>query len=229
MNQEKIGKFIFSLRKKAGLTQEELGEKLCVTGKAVSRWENGLSLPDIFVINNFCKLFNITNDEFFSAKKKEKNTIKKLVINLFLSLIIFFVIYLFFVNCLNRYYDFHIYIVRSESSLFSVEGIIHINAKNKFLILSNLQYLGDDLSNIVKIKYFFKINDTIIFEKEVTDNIFIKNESVIFEYDSSDIDHDFCNNLFLEVYYVTSDKVLHHQDINLAISQFNYSDSITNR
>lgn len=44
MDQIKIGKFIAALRKEKGLTQEKLGEKLGVTNKTVSRWENGDSL-----------------------------------------------------------------------------------------------------------------------------------------------------------------------------------------
>lgn len=44
MDQIKIGKFIAALRKDKGLTQEQLGEKLGVTNKTISRWENGDSL-----------------------------------------------------------------------------------------------------------------------------------------------------------------------------------------
>lgn len=43
MNQEKIGKFISSLRKEKGYTQLELAKKLGVTDKAVSKWERGIS------------------------------------------------------------------------------------------------------------------------------------------------------------------------------------------
>lgn len=46
MNQDKIGKFILSCRKKINLTQEELGEKLGVTNKAISKLERGKCLPD---------------------------------------------------------------------------------------------------------------------------------------------------------------------------------------
>ena len=47
MDQVKVGKFIAALRKEQGLTQEALGQRLGVTNKTVSRWENGNYMPDI--------------------------------------------------------------------------------------------------------------------------------------------------------------------------------------
>ena len=47
MNQEKIGNFIKEQRKFKKLTQAEFAEKLGVTNRAVSKWENGICLPDI--------------------------------------------------------------------------------------------------------------------------------------------------------------------------------------
>lgn len=77
MNQEKIGKFIAKLRKEKGFTQKELAEKLNITDKAVSKWENGKSLPDILIIPNLCKELEITvndllNREVISMENYEK-------------------------------------------------------------------------------------------------------------------------------------------------------------
>ena len=47
MDQEKIGKFILKLRKEKNMTQQELADKLNVTDRAVSHWENGISLPHL--------------------------------------------------------------------------------------------------------------------------------------------------------------------------------------
>lgn len=56
MDNNKIGKFISNKRKELGLTQEELGEKLYVTDKAVSKWERGVSLPDITLLTELSKI-----------------------------------------------------------------------------------------------------------------------------------------------------------------------------
>ena len=69
MSQEKIGKFIAKLRKEQKLTQEQLAEKLGVTDKSVSRWENGKCLPDVSLYKDLCNILGITLNEFFSGEK----------------------------------------------------------------------------------------------------------------------------------------------------------------
>ena len=59
MNEEKIGKFISRKRKMKNLTQKELANKLHITDKAVSKWERGLSLPDISVLIPLSEILNV--------------------------------------------------------------------------------------------------------------------------------------------------------------------------
>ena len=60
MNPEKVGKFIKELRKKNNLTQKDLADKYGVTYQAVSKWENGINLPEISLIRQMSKDFNIS-------------------------------------------------------------------------------------------------------------------------------------------------------------------------
>ena len=60
MDQEKIGKFIATCRKKQNLTQAELAEKLCITDRAISKWENGRGMPDSSIMLELCNILNIT-------------------------------------------------------------------------------------------------------------------------------------------------------------------------
>ena len=69
MNQEKIGRFIAELRKEKNMTQQELADKLNITDRAISHWENGRSMPDAGVILELCKVLNINANELLSAKK----------------------------------------------------------------------------------------------------------------------------------------------------------------
>ena len=78
MNQQKIGKFIATKRKEKNLTQEELAEKLGVTNKSISKWENGNCLPDSSLYKPLCNILEITLDELFNGEQLSKKTKFKL-------------------------------------------------------------------------------------------------------------------------------------------------------
>lgn len=69
MNQEKIGRFIANCRKQRKMTQSELGEKLGVTEKSVSNWENGRNMPDLSLFKPLCNELNITLNDLLSGEK----------------------------------------------------------------------------------------------------------------------------------------------------------------
>lgn len=69
MDQEKIGKFIAACRKEKGMTQNELAEKLGVTDKAVSKWENGRCMPDISSLRTLTDELGITINELLSGER----------------------------------------------------------------------------------------------------------------------------------------------------------------
>lgn len=69
---------IKSLRKKNGLTQAELAEKINYSNKAVSRWETGEVIPDVVTLNNICEVFDIPLASIFeeNAAEKRKSELK---------------------------------------------------------------------------------------------------------------------------------------------------------
>lgn len=84
MDQEKIGKFIKEKRNKKSITQSELAEMLGISDRAISKWENGICLPDAGTMPELCKILNITINDLFSGevvdmkeydKKSEENLI----------------------------------------------------------------------------------------------------------------------------------------------------------
>ncbi len=74
MNQERIGKFIAQLRKEHNLTQQELADKLEITDKAVSKWENGRNMPDVSFLEQLSNIFQVTVKELL---KGERDFIKR--------------------------------------------------------------------------------------------------------------------------------------------------------
>ena len=84
MNQIKIGKFIAEQRKKNNLTHAQLAEKLNITDRAVSKWENGKAMPDSSIMLDLCSELKISVNELLSGEvikmdnyneKLEKNLI----------------------------------------------------------------------------------------------------------------------------------------------------------
>ena len=73
-----IGETIASLRKKKGMTQNELAEKMNVTDKAVSKWERDLSCPDINTISKLADILDVSVEELLKAKKKENSNTTKM-------------------------------------------------------------------------------------------------------------------------------------------------------
>jgi transcriptional regulator with XRE-family HTH domain len=83
MNQEKIGKFIAKCRKQRKMTQAELAEKLGVTEKSISNWENGRNMPDLSLFKPLCNELDISLNDFLSGEKvKEKEYQEKLEENI---------------------------------------------------------------------------------------------------------------------------------------------------
>ena len=77
MDQQKIGKFIASLRKEKGYTQEQLAEKLNVSNKSISRWENGNTMPDLSLIPKLCEILDVSINELLSGERIESDNYQK--------------------------------------------------------------------------------------------------------------------------------------------------------
>ncbi len=72
MNQELIGKYIAKKRKGKNLTQAQLAEKLNVSNKTVSKWENGNCMPDYGIIELLCRELDITISELLDGEDKKE-------------------------------------------------------------------------------------------------------------------------------------------------------------
>ena len=77
MDQTKIGLFIRELRKEKDLTQEQLAESLGVSNRSISRWENGVNMPDLSLVIEMAKLFDISIGELLDGEREEDIVDKK--------------------------------------------------------------------------------------------------------------------------------------------------------
>ena len=77
MDQIKIGKFIAECRKKNNLTQMQLAEKLNITDRAISKWENGKGMPDSSIMLDLCNELKISVNELLSGESIKMEDYKK--------------------------------------------------------------------------------------------------------------------------------------------------------
>lgn len=68
IDNQKFGDFLLQLRKKHGMTQKDLAERLFVSDKAVSKWERGLSLPDIVLLQPIADILGVTVTELLAGE-----------------------------------------------------------------------------------------------------------------------------------------------------------------
>lgn len=68
-----FGRRVAALRKNAGLTQEDLAEKLNITAQAVSKWENEVSFPEITILPRLAQVLGTSIEELFGREQREPN------------------------------------------------------------------------------------------------------------------------------------------------------------
>ena len=81
MNIKKIGSFLAEERKAKNLTQAALAQKLYVSEKTISKWENGRSLPDTSLLLVLCSVFDVSLNELLSGERLKKNDYTEYKVN----------------------------------------------------------------------------------------------------------------------------------------------------
>lgn len=145
MDQEKISKFIKDIRKKNNLTQKEFADKYGVTFQAVSKWENARGIPEISILKQICKDFNITLDEILDGEYSKKEKKKRIII----LLVPIFIVCLIVVGTLlllnkNDNESFKFKTLTSSCSNFNISGNISYNTQKSAIYISNINYCGGD-------------------------------------------------------------------------------------
>jgi len=153
MNPEKIGKFIYEQRKKLNLTQTQLAEKLSVTSQAISKWENGRGIPDIEMLNELSKIFNvdikdiINGEEQPNMDKKNINQVlkqkdKKIYITIGIIILVILISLLFIPK--KEKDNFNFKSLSSNNSCFGVKGVIAYNENKKSIYISDIECSNEE-------------------------------------------------------------------------------------
>lgn len=194
MNISKIGKFIASLRKEKKLTQQELADKLFVTDKAVSKWENGRCMPDSSLFEPLCRLFDISVSELLNGEKIEKklivDTSEKILIETvdysnkkikrikIVSIII--IITLSLLICVFMFINDYNLILKNNQPNFMFK-LYNNNAKTVFIGPGYKMIKYDDTNNIKFGFWFFSWDVSIIDTSPVSLTVINGNNRVLTE------------------------------------------------
>ena len=209
MDQEKFGKLIKEIRKKNGLTQNELANKYNVTYQAVSKWENGKNLPDMALIKQIAQDFNVSLDDMLGVSKKKKNYIW------IISLIIFVVA---LILIFMKPSSFKFKTLSSSCDNFNLSGSIFYNNNRSAIHITNIEYCGEsDLTEY----------------KEISCTLYEKNNKIINEISKCDDGYntklyDFLKNVDIEVSsYANICKEFNNNSLYLEINAIDNNDRTT--
>lgn len=75
--EQSFGERLAEIRKKANMTQEEVGNKLNLSAQAVSKWENDSTLPDVLTIKKLADLYGVSLDEIYGTERETKVNLAK--------------------------------------------------------------------------------------------------------------------------------------------------------
>ena len=147
MNQEKISQLIKKIRTDNNLTQSQFANKYNVTYQAVSKWENGKNLPDIILLTQICRDFEIDINDFLEGNTTTKKHNKNLI---YVVLLIAFIAILLIVLAIRKDNNFEFKTISSNCPSFTISGSLAYNKNKSYLYISNIEYCGGDDNNYYK-------------------------------------------------------------------------------
>lgn len=168
MDCKKIGEYIKSKRKRIGLTQAELGDKLGVTSKAVSKWETGVALPDVSLFIELSSILKIEVYELLNGEDNHKLPSDKkkniLIVILSIFLVLFLISSLFLgIYFIKTYDTVNVYELVSENSSFHVDGKLIEIGDTSYVSISNVEYLPEYNNSY----YVYDIDCELYYEDEL--------------------------------------------------------------
>jgi transcriptional regulator with XRE-family HTH domain len=147
MDQEYIAKKIKELRTKNNLTQKEFADKMNVTFQAVSKWENGKSIPDISILKKMSEDFNINLEELLGGEIPNKK--KNYIIFILISIVVIVIGVVLFTNKNN----FSFKKITTNDNNFKVTGSLAYDKKGKiYIYITDINYVTDDKEEYKNIK-----------------------------------------------------------------------------
>lgn len=186
MENNKIGNFIAKMRKEKNLTQQQLGDKLYVTDKAVSKWERGKSLPDITLLTKLSLILDVKVEDILAGEINENNNIvdidkrveeiqenikkenKKLRIKyILLIILLLFILITIIFKYISFGYSIKEYIYNNSIIKIGIpQGSFNVKNNDRSISFKNLRsklIVKEEMKNYLKTLDYLTCNDTIYY------------------------------------------------------------------
>ena len=228
MNQDKIGKFIYELRKEKNFSQYQLADIIPISRQAVSKWERGKTIPDHQTLLRLSEIFDVSINELLTGERLSNNSIEALEetalsildqstkktkmikrittisISIITILLLAFLSYYF----INSYNTMEVYRIGNTNKEFTTADGIYITTREKYYFkLGKIKNkIGANINNIGL--YYKKDNKEILLvEDEEADNIVIMDSyGYGSKFTKKDI-KDIKENLYLKINYNDTEEV----------------------
>lgn len=240
MNQQQIGKFISESRKNKNMTQKELADKIGVTNKAISKWENGRGMPDYSLFQPLCEALDISVIELLNGqesnsdtgfvdylKYKEKQNFKKILVLIVFTLLIILVsvLSIYFVN---SYKKINVYELNGKSDNFYYEnGLIIKSNINQVMQYGKLTSHTIDDEDIISISLVVKNGDEYFLISNFMSN-FLASEKYGYDefFNDMKLEH-IPDDMYIIIFYEAGDEIV-REDLKIESSLVLSNDKFIN-
>lgn len=219
MDPDKIGKFIYELRKEKNLSQYQLADMVPISRQGVSKWERGKTIPDTQTLVVLSKIFDVSINELLNGERDPKNTIEQTTLSILdqsikktqlikkitiASITIIAILLLAFLSYyfINSYNSIQVYKIGNTSDNFTTTDGIFITTREKYYLkLGKLKNKID--ANINNISLYYKNGNKkiILVEDKEADNIVISDTTGYGEKFTHEDIKKIKDNLYLEITY----------------------------
>ena len=215
IKKDSFANYIINLREKRHLTQKALAEKIKVSDRTISKWENGLTVPDLINIRNICKELGVSANSVVLEKKTLYDYFKdflhllsilwKHIYNNIFKVIFAIIFILLLIYFINNYNSISMYILNSDNNDITFSNGYYIRSKvDTILVIDNIKLKNVDYNeetDSLKMELYLLVNGdkVIIYEDDQLEDIFMNELTGYKNTFSKDVNREITKGIYLNI------------------------------